>query len=371
MVDAIKKMDKKFLFIALIIILLPIILIVFLAMIQGCDNSKMTHEKYEEKMIKAGEKYIKTKNIIPKEEGEIVKIKLDKLVKAGYIKSAEEALDDKTCDGKVFVRRNGASMDTSGSGYLNYTVVLECKDYSTATFKSKLIEKVVTSESGLYLVGDEYIFKGNKPNNFIKFFGNDYRIMGITKDGLVKLIKSEPEMSARYWDNKFNVDVNRSYGKTIYKDSAILSFLINDYRNAKIISTKAKQHVVAHDVCIGKRDYKDTKISREIDCSEILENQLISLMNASDFALASNDPDCTSTVSRSCRNYNYLFKIASSTWTPNTVKGSTYESFFISDGILEYQEASNYNEYNIVIYIDGNETGITGTGTEFDPYVFG
>ena len=40
MVNALKRMDKKFLIFAGLIICLPILLIVFLALIQGCGNRK-------------------------------------------------------------------------------------------------------------------------------------------------------------------------------------------------------------------------------------------------------------------------------------------------------------------------------------------
>ena len=50
MVEVLKKIDKKILIIICAILLLPIVLIIFLAIVQGCSNSNITHEKYEEKM---------------------------------------------------------------------------------------------------------------------------------------------------------------------------------------------------------------------------------------------------------------------------------------------------------------------------------
>ena len=367
--DTLKKLDKKFLILAFCIIISPIVFIAFLAIIQSCSNARMNYESYEKKMISASEKYIKSKNTIPKEEGELVKIDLSILVKSGYIKSPEKALKDESCNGSVSVRRNGASIDINDGGFLNYTVSLKCDDYTTATLVSKITSNVVTSDSGLYSVGDEYIFKGNKVNNYVDFFGNTYRIMSIDKDGVMRLIRNEIELGSKYWDNKYNTEVNRSYGKSIYKDSAILSYLINDYKNSKKISKKAKAHIVAYDTCIGKRKIGDYAIDKAADCAEKLPKQVISLATMSDFALASTDPECNSIVSRSCRNYNYLFQVASSTWTSNSVSDNTYEIYFINDGLIDYIEASNYNEYNIVIYIDGNELYNGGKGTADDPYV--
>ena len=366
MVDAFKKLDKKFLIIAGCLIFIPIVLIIFLAIIQGCSNKKMTYESYEKKMISAAERYLK--NDVPTDEGEMLTIPLRTLIDKGYIKSSEKAVKD-TCTGNVNVRRNGSSIDTNNGGFLNYTVSLNCNNYNTVHLFDKIISEVVESESGLYKVGEEYIFKGNKVNNYLDFFGQLYRIMSIDKDGIIKLIKNESEPVSRIWDNKFNTEVNATYGKTIYKDSAILSYLITDYQNAKKINKKAKSHIVAYDVCIGKRNSKDYSISKDLDCSERLESQVISLMNVSDFAMASADPECDSTNSRACRNYNYLSSIAMSTWTLNSVSDNTYDVLFMSDGLQRSQQANLYNQYSIVIYIDGNELFTEGNGTSNKPYI--
>lgn len=368
MVETLKKLDKKFLIISACIILLPILVIIFLAIIQGC-NGNATHESYEEKMILAAEKYITEKEKIPTSEGELVKVKLEKLVNGGYIKSTEKLLDDATCKGEVNVRRNGSSIESTAGGFLNYTVNLECDSYKTIHLVDKIKEKIVTQESGLYAVGDEYIFKGIKPKNYITLFGHEYRIMSVDKNGILRLIKSTSEIASRIWDNKYNVDINYSYGKNIYKDSAILTYLISDYENPKKISKKAKQHVMAYDVCIGKRKHDDYSINKELDCSEKLEKQVISIMNISDYALASTDPDCNSVISKSCKNYNYLSNVAFSGWTSNVSNENTYEVFSITGGLLTHQKGSTFSEYNIVIYVDGNELYSGGTGSATDPYV--
>ena len=76
MLNALKKLDKKFLIMAVVIICLPILLIIFLAIVQGCSNRKITYEKYETKMIEAAQKYIEDTDKTPTEEGELLKVKL-------------------------------------------------------------------------------------------------------------------------------------------------------------------------------------------------------------------------------------------------------------------------------------------------------
>lgn len=369
MIDTLKKLDRKFLIIVGCIIILPILLIIFLAIIQGCSNKKMNYSSYEKKMVTAAQKYFKDNNLLPMSESDTRTVKLEKLVEDKYIKSTKKALKDETCEGSVTVRRNGISIDENNEGYLNYIYDLKCEDYSTVHLIDKLKENVVTSDSGLYAYDGGYIFKGDKPNNYITFYDNNYRIMSIDKNGIIKLIKETAEPTSRIWDNKYNTEVNYSYGKTIYKDSSILNSLINDYKNRKKINDSARSHVVAYDSCIGKRKSTDYTISKELDCSEVLEKQVISMINTSDYAMASLDSECNSVKSRSCNNYNYLKNVVLSTWTMNSILDNTYQAIYISGGILNFDNANLYNEYNIVIYIDGNELYTTGIGTSTNPYI--
>lgn len=368
MINALKRMDKKFLIFAGLLIFIPILIIVFLAIIQSCGNRKTTYENYESKMISATEKYIKDSKKIPKKEGEILKVKLSTLVSKEYIKSTEKLLDDTTCDGFVLVRRNGASVEDS-EGFLEYIVDLDCKSYSTIHLVDKLKEGIVTEGDGLYQDGDGYLFRGKNVKNHISFYGHDYLIMGIDKEGILKLVKAEPEMQNRIWDNKFNVEVNGFMGKTIYKDSSMLEYLLLDYLNDKSVSKGAKSSVVAYDVCVGKRNKDNLSIDATIDCSEKLEKQLISLVNISDYARASLDPDCINIASPACNNYNYLYDVVPSTWTLNTVTDNTYEVAALSDGMISFLSASTYYTYNFVIYIDGKNLYTSGNGSSTNPYI--
>lgn len=368
MIEALKKLDRKFLIIAFSLIIIPILLIIFLAIIQGCSNKKINYSSYENKMITAATSYFNKNNLIPTEESGIKTVSLDELIKGKYIKSSKKLLND-TCTGSVIVRRNGSSIDENNGGFLNYIVDLKCQNYSTTHLIDKLKEDITTSDSGLYANGDSYIFKGDNPKNYINFYGRVYRIMSMDSKGILKLISEEPEHDSRIWDNKFNTEVNYSYGKNIYKDSAILKSLINDYNNSKKISKSAKEHIVAYDSCVGKRKINNSSVDKNIDCSEILKNQVISLINVSDYSMASLDPECKSIYSRSCNNYNYLYRIANSTWTMNSVSDNTYDVIFMSGGLARYDKANIYNQYNIVIHIDGNELYTEGMGTETNPYV--
>ena len=85
--------------------------------------------------------------------------------------------------------------------------------------------------------------------------------------------------------------------------------------------------------------------------------------------MASLDADCNSVISKSCNNYNYLYNMASSTWTSSSVSDNTYEAISISAGMEEIQNTNSYNEYNIVIHIDGNMLYQSGNGSLEKPYI--
>ena len=366
MVEALKKIDKKILIIAGCIILLPILLIVFLAIFQGCSNSKLTYEEYENKMISIMEEYIKDKQ--PKNEGETVTVMLSDLVKDGYIKSPEKLMNDNTCEGSVTARRNGSLIEENNGGYINYTVDLECDNYKTETIKSSLLKQLTTSGSGLHKQGNDYVFKGDDVDNYITFYDSQYRIIKMDSNGFLKLVKVERGAMTEYWDNKYNTEVNNSYGKNIYADSSILKKLLSEYSDGKNISEQAKRHIVAHDICIDSRDVSNVAINPEKVCSHVLKNQLVSLIDVIDYANASLDSECNSISSMSCNNYNYLHALNLRTWTLNAVANNTYEVYYLGSGIVRSQRASKYDSYNMVIYIDGNEKAV-GQGKENLPYV--
>lgn len=367
MINALKKMDKKILIIASVIILLPVLLIIFLAIIQGCSNSKITYEKYEEKMISAMKEYVEKNDKTPNKEGEFVTIELSDLVDDNYIGSSEDLLGDSTCKGIVTVRRNGAVIEENDGGYLNYTVSLECDNYKTETLRDSLLKQVVTTGNGLYQQEDGYIFKGDNVNNYITFYDKNYRIIGMDTNGIIKLLNVDIISETEYWDDKYNTEVEDYSGKNIYSDSYILKRLLEDYNNNDIISKDQRKKIITQDICIDSRSKTDKSLNFKVSCENVLENQVVSLMNVLDYANASLDLECNSIDSMSCNNYNYLQELNLRTWTLNSVIDNTYEVYFIGGGVVRSQKASKYFNYNMIIYIDGNEK-IIGEGKQNDPY---
>lgn len=366
MVEALKKIDKKILIIVGIVLLSPVLLIIFLAIFRGCGNSKITPEKYENKMVEAAKNYFEEKGL-PSNEAEIKSVKLSELVKGEYIKSTEDLMGDASCEGSVTVRRNGSSYDVHNEGYLNYIVNLSCDNYETETLKKNILEDLVTQGNGVYELNGHYVYKGDEVNNYIKFFDKNYIILNVDSNGIAKLLKVDSEVTDRIWDNKYNIENDTLNGINNYQESAIKKSLVDDYNSDKILSKSARQHMVANDVCIDSTLYSTGNL-KNYSCSKKVEKQAISLIDIDDYALASLDSNCNSIYSKSCINYNYLKNFRITTWTMNALADNSYEVYYLTNGNLKKDVASEYRYYNLVIYIDANER-VSGMGTENDPYV--
>lgn len=363
-----KKVEKKYLIIFGCIILLPIILLFVLFLLQGCGKKVITPEKYEEKMLSAGAEYLKDE-VDSLNESDIKTVSLEKLIKDEYIDSYDKLLEDDNCTGSVSVRRNGSQFEENNGGFLNYIVSLECDKYSTNSLKNEIMKDLTTTGSGLYAVNNNHIYKGDTVKNHVNFFGKDYRIISMDSNGILKLIKSESEASGTYWDNKYNIDTNLASGKNIYKDSNILKKILTTYNDIDRFTKSSKQHMISYDVCVDRRDINNNSIQENVECTEVLENQAISLIGVTDFANASLDPNCNSITAKSCRNYNYLKDLYLSTWTYVAVANNSYEVFYLDKGIADVQPANEFYNYNTVIYIDANEKIVEGNGSEAKPYI--
>lgn len=367
MLDAIKKLDKKFLITFGCIIFIPIFIIVLLLILQGCGNRKVTYDKYEEKMIEASQKYMEDNEKELKGEGESLLIELKDLIDDEYIKSPEKLLKDDSCDGSVLVRRNGSSVEKNEGGFLNYISNLNCKEYNSPTLMSKIKEGLVVEGAGLYALDDGFVFRGKDVKNYVSIDKEIYRIISIDEQGLAKLIKEDGERLETYWDMKYNLDTEDYSGKNIYADSNIVESLKEFYTD-DTFTLEMKKHLVAKDVCVGARAIGDLAIYNNSDCNSIIEDQFISLIDISDYAKASIDKDCNSLEAMSCGNYNYFESIDVDSWLANPVSNNSYQVYYLNNGTVDYKDASKYEEYNIVIYIDSLEI-VSGNGSLEEPFV--
>ena len=359
MLDFLKKMDKKFLITCSLLIVVPLLIIVLLMILQGCEGKVNSFDSYEDKMVKKAQSYFEYHQLLPKNNGKEAIVTLEELENDG-LKSASKALKDDSCTGSVTVKNNG--------GYYNYIPYLECSEYKTKYLIDRLKKKIVKKESGLYRIGNEYIYKGNKVDNYVKLYNEEYRIIGIDSDNNIRMIKTMYEDDQVYWDNKYNVAAEDTVGINDYYNSSIYDYLWKIYDNKKRVSTEMKKHLVGQTICLDKRSESDLEISRGV-CINTLKDQFITIPSVYDYTLASYDDNCLKIGDGACANFNYMSDVISTSWTINASSDDTYSVYYISGSYIESRDASTYLPLYWVISISGNEIVKSGDGTLEKPFI--
>lgn len=348
-------MDRKYLVMGGTIIGVIVVLLLSVLILSSC-SSKTSYEKIEKKLIKAAEKYVAEKQEVL--EGEKLIITAEQLVNAEYIKPLDEMKED-NCEGTVLVMNNG--------GVMNYMPNLICANYQTKTLKNAIIDdNLVTSKAGLYAINGEYIFRGKNVNNYLSFAGKKWRIIKIDSYGNIKMVSIDESEKSVVWDNKFNTETGYSTGENVYETSFIFEYLNSQYTSYK---DSTKKHLIPVNVCIGGRKKTDLVISSQVDCSKTLEKQYVGLINPTDYAQASLDPDCGKINDGSCINFNYMYNTLNGTWTINYITDNSYQAIMYSPGHFSATDTNESSRYYLVVNLSGNELYQKGSGTFDDPYV--
>lgn len=359
-------MDEKLKKIIFIVLGCFVILFLFLFMMSSC-SSKYEPSKLELVIVdKAKSYYSVHKDELPSKGG-VTTISLADLVNKGIIKELDKLLDkDTTCSGTLTIENN--------NDYYMYSPSLSCTmpndSYISGNLREILLENVVTSGTGLYVVGDSHYFRGDKVNNYLILDGILWRITKINNDNTIRLIEAD-RRDPVVWDDRYNADtlattgINNFYNNDL--NSRIKDELESIYNSEDIISNDLKGFIKESTLCIGKRDTEASVNDGSIECSTTLNNQYLGLLQLNEYMLASLDSNCLNTKSTACRNYNYLAEFPNSYWTLTANSENTNQVYKINTTILP-TSASNAGMARLVINISDN-TNVTGTGTEEDPYV--
>ena len=365
--DAKKKMFRFMGIIVGVFILLIIILYLFSLM-----GRNYSFEKIEEIMEKAAISYFKDyPTSLPSNDGGIVEVDTTNLVVAGKMKDLSYyTKKGVVCSGTVRVEK-------SGSEYL-YLPYLNCGDsYITIEFYKKIIEDnpTVSSGYGLYSSRGGYVFKGENINNYVKLDKALWQIVKINSDNQVVMVTKNPVGFTKEWDNRYNEDVSYGAGHNDYSSSRIKEHLDqlyskpNEKNKEDFLSTHDKARLASMDLCIGKRDDNSTSKDNSLECSKKIQNQKVGLLTVSDYLLASTDPNCKSILTRSCKNYNYLFS-GYDWWTITANKTKSYQAYKVdSSGLVKSVNSSNYARIRPVVALLNAVKYKSGKGTEEDPYI--
>ena len=345
------------------ILLLFIILIVLKIAVGSRINSAVFESRIKNAAITYYKKY---PDKLPKENGGKISISADELVNAGNLKSLDKLLDKGlTCTGSVNVSNN--------NGYYLYQPIVECSDdYKTNLLYKKILENnnVVESGNGLYKMDEDYVFRGEKVNNHVRFAGLDWVILRINNDNTIKLFYAD-DIEEAVWDNRYNTIEKKSVGKNDFNVSRIkdrLNNYFNGYYDSVKLSDTDKALVVPKRLCIGARNPKSTILNDSVECSKTTEEALpFGLILPYEYAIASLEPTCKSIYDVQCINYNYLVSF-SDIWTATANSENTYEVYSIS-GIAELFTASEKTEPRFVANISSDALYNSGDGSVSNPYI--
>lgn len=365
-------MDEKLKKVMLIVVGCFVVLFLFLFLLSSCQKKYEPFELELEIADEARKYYERHTEELPG-DGDMMTLTLQDLVLKEIIPEVEKMLDkDTTCTGTLTIENN--------NDYYMYSPSITCTDgfdnYLTKNLSEELLDNVVTSGNGLYAVASykegetKHYFKGDNVNNILIFDGLRWRIVGVNEDGTVRIVE-EKKRQAVEWDDRYNNEKGGNLGINDFVqngvNSRILDVLNEIYETENVLSNNAKGYIRKTNLCIGKRSEAETSNNGSVECSNILENQYIGLIQFNEYLLSSLDPNCTSTMSDSCKNYNYMANFENSYWTLTADSSNTNKVYKIST-TPTLSNAKSSAMPRMVINLSEN-TNVSGSGTEEDPYI--
>ena len=327
-----KDFKKRLIKFMIIIVAIVFIFIFLLLLLTFAGKGSYSYEKVEEIMKEAAVSYFKDyPNNLPQEEDLTVEIDVANLVAAEKMKPLSEYLSDgDACSGRVQVTKAGDSY--------NYTPYLSCGEQYSTKFLTEEVgndNNLVDSGYGLYIIGEDYVFRGEKVNNYVQLDQRLWRIVRVNSDKTIALTLAENKGVGIKWDDRYNTQKGYDSGINNYttsrmKDSLEEIYNLTDKEEQNyMLSDKDKGRLVNFDLCYGKVNQNEKIHDNSKECIQTLETK-IGLLTLSDYMNASIDSGCTTPLSESCKNYNYLTDENASFWLVTAETGNTYNVYGVS-----------------------------------------
>ena len=315
-------------------------------------------------MVTAAKNYYSDNdNLLPTNTNEQLTVDTATLTSLDYLTDINEMTKTGvTCSGKVIVSYNNEKY--------RYTPILECgESYKSQTLYSYIENNVerVFEGSGLYDLNGDYVYRGERPKNYLTLSNRLYRIVKLTDNHVVLILDHQGIRSV--WDNRYNLDRRADEGINDYKVSRVKEMLDTAYKNNTLVSEEDRQFLAPQKVYTGKRKQYDNYNDGSIEKSDYLENQPIGLLPLYDFINASIDNNCNSYLTNSCVNYNYLTSYPYNWWTSTAYSDNSYQVYLISGGVMNIVKANTNAYARPVIYLVSDAIYVSGDGTKDNPYV--
>lgn len=360
----------------LLIILFTVLIIIIVWLLSLVSGKKMSYSDIEKTMKKAAQSYYSDhKSELPTTDKETNEVSVQKLINGNYMKELDKYKSGAaSCSGKVVVENNDDE-------YL-YISYLDCGEkYATTELFREVTkeENVVTESSGVYYMNNEYVYRGDNVDNYVKIDENLWRIVKVDGNNEVVLILDEPYVNVKRWDDRYNTERKQQYGYNDYKKSRLKEINDEIYEASKkndttvykkpLLSQNAIKYISGYDLCYGRRAVNDNTNNNSIECGSVIENTKVGALTLSDFINASLDAECINATSKSCQNYNYLIENKKTFWLATGSTANSYEVFRVSQyGRLEVTHAGSYSSIRPVIHLNSKTMFDKGTGEKLDPY---
>lgn len=368
-------MSKKSIIIAgSSIIAVFVLLILFVWLLSAFKKSYTTYEKVEEKMVAAASNYYKTyPELLPVDEGKY-SLQYSALVEGNFIKPLNELLKDgDSCTAEINVYKNNIGYD--------YIPKLNCgQNYQTIELFQKILNDnpVTTTGSGLYQSTDgSYYFRGKIENNYVSlgFTGSGknkkeilWRILGIDKDGNIKILSETKFYDKVIYDNRYNINEGKNSGYNEYNESLIKDYLVKMNNEEAFLTNEEKQKLIPQPLCYGKRKFDETVNDGSIECSMKSEPLYYGTITPYEFIRASLDENCNKVSDRSCGNFNFLYNNTTTSWTVTATSENTYQAYSLNGATFDLYKTSSKKSVYPTAYVSARNLYKKGSGTIDDPY---
>ena len=241
--------------------------------------------------------------------------------------------------------------------------------YNTSNPTNKSIIKMSgETDSGLYDVDDEYVFRGSNVNNYVKLpDGSYFRILSINKkDYSVKLIGVSTVASNKWSDgtldfketktsgisatllSRINDDVAYNYDKIIDYDYQIGTVLNSSF------SIDALKSQLSNKTTSSKSENEITISTSNTSSGKVGSISILDYVNASATIACPDDY-----LSNSCSNNNYIkdmFGNSNTTWTINNDGNQIW--YINTNGILSLAQPNNNKQIYPVVKLDSSAYAI-------------
>jgi len=310
--------------------------------------------------------YEENKMLLPNANNPSVRVDATELIENKNMNPLTRLLPRNTCTGYVDVH-------FYDDRHI-YIPFLDCGDaFKTEMLTDAILKNTVTAGEGLHKVNNEFIYRGEKINNFVLFGNILWRVVKVDEDKNFRLIAADVLQNARgrdidrfVWDDRYNIIEKSSHGINDYNISRIRHALNNEIID---MLDDHLERLVSFEPCIGKRARNNKTNNGLIECGVLDSYSKISLLTINEFIFASMDPTCSAPEDVQCQNYNYFTLFKDRWWTLTADSENTHRVYLISaKGVVNSERANEKAQIRPVVLLNKFALLSEGEGTRDNPF---